>query len=173
MTEGEDVVVGIVGRPWGTRGQFLLNPQGTDPNLLLSSGRLRLRPRGGAEGEFVILKSHFAGGRLVVQVEGCRTPEQAETLRGAEVVLDAGSFAPAPEGGFYPHELAGMTVVLRVGGGLVGRVERVLDTAGADLLVVRRGEKDVLVPFVEAICQVDRGSRTIEIDPPDGLMDLE
>lgn len=172
MTVGDEVVVGVVGRPWGLRGGFLVNPQGTDPKLLLASGRLRLRSKGKKEREFVIRDTHFAAGRLVVQVEGCGTPEEAETLRGAEVVVDPQVFKPAPEGSFYPHELIAMDVVHRASG-LTGRVERVIDTAGADLLAVRMGDREVLIPFADAICRVDRKNRTIVIDPPEGLLDLE
>jgi ribosomal 30S subunit maturation factor RimM len=44
---------------------------------------------------------------------------------------------------------------------------------GPVLLVVRRGNGDVYVPFTEAICvKVDPEAREVVIDPPDGLLDL-
>jgi 16S rRNA processing protein RimM len=57
----------------------------------------------------------------------------------------------------------------------VGKVAEVLHTAAAELLAVRPEEGgEVLVPFVSAIVtSVSLADRTIEIDPPDGLLELE
>ena len=172
MSVPGEIVVGTVGRPWGTKGQFLVDPHGSDPAFLLARGRLRLRRRGRLDAEYPILASHRAGGRLVVGVEGCASPEDAALLRGAEVLIPAGEFEPAPEGSFYPHELTGLAVLLP-DGGAVGVVERVLATAGPDLLRVRSAEREILIPFVESICvRVDLAARTIVIDPPAGLLEL-
>ncbi len=56
----------------------------------------------------------------------------------------------------------------------VGRVEDVQSAGGSDLLVVRTGKgAEVLIPCNADICRrVDPGARLIEIDPPDGLLDL-
>ncbi|MGI0148262.1 MAG: ribosome maturation factor RimM, partial [Thermoplasmata archaeon] len=122
MSRPDEVVVGVVGRPWGRKGQFLVNTWGSDAQFVLSRKRLRLRRKGAGGMDYPIRSSHFAGGRLVVEVDGCASPGDAESLRGAEVVVQAGEFAPAPAGTFYPHELAGLEVV-RAGGQVVGRVE--------------------------------------------------
>lgn len=172
MTQQDEVVVGIIGRPWGTRGQFIVDPRGNHPDLLVSHGPLRVRRKDGALTEHTILGSHFAGGRLVVSVDGVDTPEAAERWRGAEVVVEASALAPAPDGAYYPHELAGLTAT-RSSGEPIGIVERVLDSAGgADLLEVRAGGRTILIPFAASICSVDRNARTIIVDPPEGLLDL-
>ena len=171
----QEVVVGVVGRPWGTKGQFLVDPRGSDPDLLLSGRCLRVRRRGRGHEDFPVLGSHFAAGRLVVQIEGCGSPEEAEELRGAEVVVPAAKFSPAPEGSYYPHELAGLRV-FGPGGDEVGRVERVMETVGPDLLIVRKSGpagKEIMIPFARAICRVNREQGRIDLDPPDGLLDLD
>src|SRR5262249_36338451 len=124
-TENE-VSVGVVGRPWGTRGQFVVDPRGSDPDFLLSSGALRLRRRDGSRLELAILGSHVAGGRLVVSVAGCASPEEAERLRGAEILVERSAFAPAPDGAFYAHELVGLQAV-SPSGEPIGRIARVLE----------------------------------------------
>ena len=49
----------------------------------------------------------------------------------------------------------------------------VLHTAGGELLAVRRESGEVLVPFVSAIVtSVSLQDRLVQIDPPDGLLDL-
>ena len=170
-----EVVVGVVGRPWGTKGQFLVNPRGSDPDLLTRGSVLRLRGPGGRSSEHEVLGTHFAGGKLVVSIAGCGTPEEAAALRGAEVIVPAENFDPSPEGAFYPHELAGLEVALP-DGTVLGRVARVMETAGPDLLVVAdagASGRERLIPFAEAICRVDRDSGRIIVDPPEGLLELD
>ena len=82
-----EVVVGVVGRPWGTKGQFLVDPRGSDPGLVTQGSVLRLRRPGQDASDHEVLGTHFAGGKLVVTIAGCATPEEAAALRGAEVVV--------------------------------------------------------------------------------------
>ena len=62
-----------------------------------------------------------------------------------------------------------------VDGAEVGSVTEVLHTAAGELLSIRTAtHAEVLVPFVGAIVtSVSLSSGVIEIDPPDGLLDLE
>lgn len=171
-TEGE-IVAGVVGRPWGLRGQFHLAASLEDPTVLLPPTTLRLRRKGAPPVACAILATHRAGGRLIVTLEGCGSIEQAEALRGAELLLESGALAPAPEGSFYPHQLQGLRVV-GIDGTAYGCVKTVVQTGGPELLVVRTEAKEILIPFVEAICRrVDTAAGVIEIDPPEGLMDLD
>jgi len=50
----------------------------------------------------------------------------------------------------------------------------VLHTAAGELLAVRGDSGEVLVPFVTAIVtSVSLEDRLVEIDPPEGLLDLQ
>lgn len=169
----EEVVVGVVGRPWGLRGQFHLDARLEDPAILLAEGAVRIRRRGAHATECAIRATHQAGGRLIVALEGCNSVEDAEALKGAEVLLGKGAFLPAPVGSFYPHQLEGLQVV-GVDGTPYGSVKEIVRTGGPELLLVGGAGKDFLVPFAEAICRrVDMDAGVIEIDPPEGLMDLD
>jgi 16S rRNA processing protein RimM len=57
---------------------------------------------------------------------------------------------------------------------LVGNVAEVLHTAAGELLsVTSETGAEVLVPFVSAIVRsVSLADQTIEIDPPEGLLEL-
>ena len=55
----------------------------------------------------------------------------------------------------------------------VGEVAGILEAGGPVLLVVRRGDREVYVPFTEGICvKVDPEAKAIVIDPPEGLLEL-
>ncbi len=62
-----------------------------------------------------------------------------------------------------------------VDGRAVGTITEVLHTAGGELLAVRGADgAEVLVPFVGAIVtSVSLADGIVEIDPPDGLLDLD
>jgi 16S rRNA processing protein RimM len=173
MTENSrEVAVAALGRPWGVRGMVHLDPRGADPGFLLGRGSLRVRASGRETVDLGILGWHIAGGRLIVRLEGLSSVEDAERFRGAEVLVEAGGFEPAPLGTYYPHQLVGLEV-LGADGSRVGVVRELLSTGGADLLKIAGEGREVLIPFAETICRrVDLAAGTITIDPPEGLLDL-
>jgi 16S rRNA processing protein RimM len=68
------------------------------------------------------------------------------------------------------HDLVGCEV-RTMSGERIGEVARVEMATGVPTLVV--GMDDVLIPFTEAICRrIDPAGRVIEIDPPEGLIEL-
>ncbi|UCD25534.1 MAG: 16S rRNA processing protein RimM [Gemmatimonadota bacterium] len=78
---------------------------------------------------------------------------------------------PPSEQQMYEHEVPGATVVAN--GEVVGEVTRVVEAAGGRLLAVDMNGREVLVPFSKPIVvSVDRAAKRIEIDPPEGLLEL-
>jgi 16S rRNA processing protein RimM len=85
--------------------------------------------------------------------------------------VDAETLRPLDPGTYYVHDLVGCEV-RTVAGSQVGTVAGVEFGTGAPMLVVA-GKGEVLVPFADPICRrIDVAARVIEIDPPDGLVDL-
>jgi 16S rRNA processing protein RimM len=107
------------------------------------------------------------------------TPLKAQAgflvLRGNLFVVDSADLPPITDPDeFYDHQLEGL-VVRTVDGAEVGSVTEVLHTAAGELLSVRTAAgAEVLIPFVSTIVpSVSLASGVIEIDPPDGLLDLD
>ena len=99
----------------------------------------------------------------------------ADAIRGNLFVVDSADLPPLDDPDeFYDHELEGLTV-RTVDGDEVGTVAEVLHTAAGELLSVRKPDgAEVLVPFVSAIVTaISRDEGRIEIDPPEGLLDVE
>ncbi len=99
----------------------------------------------------------------------------ADRLRGTLFVVDSSDLPPIEDPDeFYDHQLEGMTVAT-TDGQQVGTVAEVLHTPAGELLAVRDADgAEVLVPFVSAIVMsVSLSAGTIEIDPPDGLLELD
>jgi 16S rRNA processing protein RimM len=171
-----DLVVGRVVKAHGVTGEVVVEVRTDDPDGRFAPGvSLRGRPgNGGPERRFVVNSLRQHSGRLLVRLDGITDRDAAEALRGTLFVVDSEDL-PAIEDPdeYYDHQLEGLRVVTTEGR-LVGNVAEVLHTAAGELLsVTSETGSEVLVPFVSAIVtSVSLQDRTIEIDPPEGLLDL-
>ncbi len=170
-----DLVVGRVVRAHGITGEVVVEIRTDDPDTRFAPGTtLRAKPsRGGPERDYVVDSAREHSGRLLVRLDGVADRTAAESLRGTVFVVDSENLPPIDDPDeFYDHQLEGLQVVT-IEGRPLGTVAEVLHTAAGELLAVRAEEGEVLVPFVSAIVtSVSLTDRTIEIDPPEGLLEL-
>ena len=170
-----DLVVGRVVRAHGVTGEVVVEIRTDDPDTRFAPGTtLRAKPsRGGPERDYVVDSAREHSGRLLVRLDGVADRSAADSLRGTLFVVDTADLPPIEEPDeFYDHQLEGLQVVTTAGTP-VGSVAEVLHTAAGELLSVRSEAGEVLVPFVSAIVtSVSLADQTIEIDPPEGLLEL-
>jgi len=110
-------------------------------------------------------------GALIARIDGISTKEEADALRGVELLARRDQLPSLPDDEFYHADLMGL-IAFDAGGAELGRVKAVQSNGADDLLeIVASGLKDsVLVPFTRAIVPtVDLASGRIIIDPPGGL----
>jgi 16S rRNA processing protein RimM len=170
-----DLVVGRVVKAHGITGEVVVEIRTDDPDTRFAPGTtLRGRAaKGGPERGYVVDSARPHGGRLLVRLDGVADRDAADALRGTVFVVDSEDLPRIEDPDeFYDHQLEGLQVVTSAGQ-KVGTVAEVLHTAAGELLAVRAEEGEVLVPFVSAIVtSVSLADQTIEIDPPDGLLEL-
>jgi 16S rRNA processing protein RimM len=113
------------------------------------------------------------GARLLVRLAAVTDRDAADALRGSLFVIDSNDLPPIDEPDtYYDHQLEGLRVRTTTGQDL-GVVAEVLHTAAGELLAVKGDSGEVLVPFVAAIVtSVSLDDGTVEVDPPEGLLDL-
>lgn len=105
----------------------------------------------------------------VVFFEDVEDRDAAESLVRAILWVDEDA-GDAEENAWYDHQLTGLDVVLD--DAVIGRVVRVDHLPAQDLLIVRDGEREVMVPFVEAIVPtVDIAAGRVIVTPPPGLFE--
>jgi 16S rRNA processing protein RimM len=171
-----DLVVGRVVKAHGIGGEVVVDVRTDDPHGRFAPGTaLRARARDKTEKTYVVDAAREHGGRLLVRLEGIATRDAADALRGSLFVVDTADLPPIEDPDeFYDHQLEGLRV-RTVAGRDVGAVAEVLHTAAGELLSVKTdADTEVLVPFVSAIVtSVSLTDGVVEIDPPDGLLDLE
>jgi len=165
------VVVGVVVRPHGVRGELKVEIESDNPKRFQPGNDLWLAvPHGPARRVHVEAFRSVRGGALIA-LEGVETREAAEELRGARFEVDVREVPPAPPGFYYHYELVGCHCVT-VEGEELGQVVDVVEDGGGHLLRLRHGAREVLVPFVEAFLKrLDVADRRIELSLPPGLVE--
>ncbi len=171
-----ELVVGRVAKSHGITGEVVVDVRTDDPDLRFAPGTtLRGRAsRGGSEREYTIESVREHAGRLLIRLAGVIDRDAADSLRGTLFLVDSDDLPPITEPDeFYDHQLEGLRVRTMTGDE-VGTVAEVLHTAAGELLSVRPVEgPEFLVPFVSAIVTaVSLADGVVEIDPPDGLLNL-
>jgi 16S rRNA processing protein RimM len=171
--EPDSLEIGTVRRAHGIRGQLRVQLHDPASDALEVLARLRI---GAAQGpSYEIGAVHdLGGGAYLVQLEGVADRDRAEALRGQPIFALRTELTPLAEDEFYVGDLIGCEVVT-AGGDLVGRVRAVPAIGGQDLLEIERpGRKEALVPLQPAfVTAIDLSARRVEIDPPEGLLDLD
>ncbi len=109
---------------------------------------------------------------FLVTLRGVNDAEKAKHLVGAKLFADQDLLSVKDPHSFYPFEIIGF-MAKDVHFGELGPVLKVEESPGQDLLVILKDSKEVLVPIVSHfITSVDRDSKVILLDLPEGLIDL-
>lgn len=154
--------MGRILAPYGVRGWIKVRPQTESTDGLLGYRTWWL----GKQGEwnsYQLLEGRVHGTDVVARLEGVADRDLAAQLRGCEVAVPRSELPPAPEGEYYWADLIGLEVVNREGVRL-GQVAEVFATGANDVLVVR-GERERLIPFVEAV--------VVDVDLEGALLTLD
>jgi 16S rRNA processing protein RimM len=109
----------------------------------------------------------------VLKFRGIDTIGQADELRGKDLWVPLSERARLPEGEYFRSDLIGCTVIEAGSGSAIGAVQGWQQYGGSPLMEVNVSGRDVLIPFVEAICRhVDLDRKLILVELPEGLLDL-
>lgn len=161
-SEPEDpVVIGFVGPPHGVRGTIRVKSAGDGRHL-----REDVEPFVGGERRRIV-NSRSTNKGFLVDLEGIGSREAAEALRSQELQLERCELDEPEEGEFYVEDLAGLAVFDESGYSL-GVVSEAFETPAHEVLVIRSGDSEMLVPFtLEHVPEVDLNSGRAVIRPPE------
>jgi 16S rRNA processing protein RimM len=110
------------------------------------------------------------GERILLQLEGCVSREMARLLAGSDICVEREALPPPLAGEFYWWDLEGLTVYTE-NGECLGRVEEFFPTGSNEVLVVRKGQQETLLPFIkEVILAVDVAQGIMQVHAIPGLL---
>jgi len=167
------LVVGRVVKPHGVHGDLVVEiitdfPERLNDGVAFGAGDERA-PRTFHD----VHRIRYHKGRWLLSVGDLRGRDAAEEWRGRYLYLPEQSLDELPEGFVYEHHLVGLVCRSPQGDDL-GEVRGLDRGPGQQRLVVRRGRREFLVPYVPEIVEaVDLENGVVVLNAPPGLLDDE
>lgn len=167
----EFVLLGTITRPHGVKGELKVRPFTAELDAIARYPQLLLAVDERAEKRiYTNEQARVSGTQVILRLHECSSRDLAESLVGQGVWVRSADLPPAAADEFYLHTLLGKAVQT-VDGQQLGVVEQLLTGSSQDILVVRQGKQEHLIPAVRAfICSID--SATVTLDLPEGLLDI-
>lgn len=171
-SESQRVVVAEILKPRGLRGEMIARSQTDIPRRLETLRQAHAHLKSGEDVPVELIEAWTHKDDWVLKFAGVDSVEQAERFRGADVWVPLTERSELPGGEFFQSDLVGLPVIDAVSAKAFGVVEDVQQYGGPPLLVLQCEGREVLIPFVPAICRVDLVGKVIRATLPDGLLEL-
>lgn len=162
------IVLGRIVAPFGVKGWVKVHPFGDDPLSWRDMPQWWLADSAEAPEaawqpvKLAGFRAH--GGGLIASFEGVADRNGAEALQGRYIAAPREALPSTSEDEYYWGDLVGLAVVNQAGETL-GTVDALMSTGAHDVLQVRDGDEERLIPFVAAyVLDVDLPARTIRVE---------
>lgn len=172
MKKEDCFYLGKIVRKYSFNGELLIKLDTDEPELYENLDAMFIDVRGTFIPFFIEHSQLHKSDLLRVQFEDVVTEADADALIKSDVYLPL-ELLPKLEGNkFYFHEVIGFTIEDKHYG-KVGIIKAINDTTAQALFEVDHDGKEILIPMNdEFIVNVDRKTKTILVDTPEGLIDL-
>ncbi len=166
------VVVADILKPRGIRGELIARSQTDITGRLETLCQAHAHLANGEDVAVELTEAWPHKDDWILKFAGVDSVDQADRFRGAELWVPPSERRELPSGEFFQSDLVGLSVVDAVTAQPLGVVEDVQRYGGSPLLSLTYKGREVLIPFVPAICSVDLPGKVIRATLPDGLLDL-
>jgi 16S rRNA processing protein RimM len=164
------IELGVVGRPHGVRGDVRLWPYNANTVLLVAGRSLSIGSNVETRRAVMLVKIRRDGRGPIASFAGVNDRDQAKALTGQRWYETRASFPELAGDEVYVTDLIGLRARLE-DGTVIGTVAAVWTDAPADIIVIRDGTREHLVPNVaEFVRQMDLEKGEIVIHPIEGLL---
>ncbi len=144
------IPLGVVGRPFGLKGEVKLKPYNPYTTWFDNAKGIWVRRDERAEPDYYpLIRCRGHKGFILLTLEGIRDRDDAERLKGMQAVSPEEKLESLSEDEYYWFQLIGLTVE-DTSGNHVGEVVRMEPTAphfdGNDVFVVSSDKGEILIP---------------------------
>ena len=113
---------------------------------------------------YKVLNCRMQGQGIVAQLDGVADRDQASRLIGSIIYINQSELSALPENEYYWHQLIGLQAQL-TNGEMLGDVTSMLETGANDVLVIKQGEAEMLIPYIPGVVKkVDLEQNLIEVE---------
>eukprot|EP00831_Metopus_contortus_P018120 TRINITY_DN17712_c0_g2_i1.p1 TRINITY_DN17712_c0_g2~~TRINITY_DN17712_c0_g2_i1.p1 ORF type:complete len:197 (+),score=47.82 TRINITY_DN17712_c0_g2_i1:3-593(+) len=173
MTQPGFIPVGGVVKPHGIRGEFSIKSYVDSPSLFGAVETLYLQNGNKPPRPVIVAAWRGHNGLILLTLKGVTDRDQAEALRGQEVLIREEDLPELEDGEHYLYQMIGCLVQLS-DRTKVGELKGFYETGEQDTWVIVNDEgTEILLPAVpEFVLDIDLDAGRITIEPPEGLLDL-
>ncbi|MBI2957527.1 MAG: 16S rRNA processing protein RimM [Chloroflexi bacterium] len=156
----EHVTVGRVLAPWGTGGQVRVEALTDFPGRLAQGSKVYI---GGVLHTIESSRPHK--GNSILKLSSIDSVGDAEKLRLQEITVLRSEIPDLPAGQYYHFQVLGLKVKT-IEGDFLGEIVSIMASAGSDIYVVRKGDREMLLPAIEDVVKsvdLERGEMVVEV----------
>ena len=162
--------MGVIGRPHGVRGDVRLWPHNPRTTLLEARRTISVGPRLDSARTLTVTRIRRDAKSPIVTFDGIGDRDQAKRLTGQRWYEDRDSFPALTGDDVYIADLIGLRARLE-DGTEIGEVAAVWTETATDIIVIRDGGREHLIPNVsEFVRRMDLEKGEIVIRPIEGLL---
>lgn len=172
MKKEDCFYLGRIVKKYSFKGELLVKLDTDEPELYENIDAVFMDLRGNLVPFFIESSQLHKSDLLRLKFEDVDTEADADALIKSELYLPL-DLLPKLEGDkFYYHEVIGFTIKDK-NFGEVGVIKAINDSTAQALFEIDRNGVEILIPMNdEFIVKVDKPNKTIEVETPDGLIDL-
>lgn len=172
MKKEDCFYLGKIVKKYSYKGELLVKLDTDEPELYENIDAVFIDLRGNLVPFFIESSQLHKSDLLRLKFEDVDTEADADALIKSELYLPL-DLLPKLEGDkFYYHEVIGFTIT-DSNFGKIGVIKAINDTTAQALFEVDRDGMEILIPMNdEFIVKVDKPNKNIEVETPEGLIDL-
>ncbi len=172
MKKEDCFYLGKIVKKYSYKGELLAKLDTDEPDLYENIDAVFMDLRGNLVPFFVESSQLHKSDLLRLKFEDVDSEADADALIKSELYLPL-DLLPKLEGDkFYYHEVIGFTIKDK-NFGEVGVIKAINDSTAQALFEIDRNGVEILIPMNdEFIVKVDKPNKTIEVETPDGLIEL-
>lgn len=172
MKKEDCFYLGKIVKKYSFKGELLIKLDTDQPEIYDDLDAVFIEVRNALIPFFIERSQLHKSNLLRVQFEGVNTENDADALLKSDVFLPL-ELLPKLEGNtFYFHEVIGFLITDKNYGD-VGQIVGINDTTAQAIFEIEKDGKEILIPMNDDfILKVDRKTKTIFVETPEGLIDL-
>jgi 16S rRNA processing protein RimM len=172
VSEDDWVVIGAVTKPFGLDGGLKVRPLTQDPDRFRRLAEVVLEASDGTRQTCTIADVRTDRDSVVLFCREIDKVDQVKRFVGGTVRIPRSEAIPLPQDSYFQHDLLGLRVYLE-DGRYLGEIREIWPTGSNDVLVVRDGERERLIPAIKSlVTEVDLKGKRMVLRWMEGLLDL-
>jgi 16S rRNA processing protein RimM len=172
MRKEECFYLGRIVTKYSFKGEVVIKLDTDEPELYKNMESVYVEFGSNLVPFFIEKSSLHKGNQLRVQFEDVYSEEEADSILKCGIYLPLDLLPKLSGDKFYFHEVIGFNV-LDANYGDVGTIVHINDKAAQPLFEIDNNGKEVFIPMIDDfIKKVDRANKTIEVETPEGLIEL-